>query len=214
MRSILYLTVSPRPDSACRDLGDFVVARLGAERVVHRDLAADPPPWVDAAFSAAVLAPPDPSAPALRLSEALIGELEAADAVVLATPMHNFSVPATLKAWIDHVVRIHRTFASTPAGKRGLLADRPVYVVVASGGWHTRPSPVGTPPQPDFLTPYLRTVFATIGIESLRFLYLEGVTRGPEVRAAALAAARNQFDTELPGSGRRRPGCAASSVRN
>jgi len=190
VRTILYLTCSPRPESACRELGDDIVARLRADRLIHRDLAADPPPWIDAAFSSAILGPPDPSASALAISERMIGELEAADAVVIATPMHNFAVPAVLKAWVDQVVRIHRTFASTPAGKRGLLADRPVYVAMASGGWHTGPSPVGTPPQPDFLTPYLRTVFATIGIESVRFFYLEGAARGAEIRAQALAAAR------------------------
>jgi FMN-dependent NADH-azoreductase len=190
MGPILYLTCSPRPDSACRELGDDIVARLAPSRVMHRDLATNPPPLADAAFHAAILSPPDPAAPALAVSETLIKELEAAEAVVLATPMHNFSIPACLKAWIDQVVRIHRSFASTPAGKRGLLADRPVYVAVASGGWHTRPSPVGTPPQPDFLTPYLRTVFGTIGIESVQFLYLEGVTRGADIRAAAMAQAR------------------------
>jgi FMN-dependent NADH-azoreductase len=184
------LTASPRAESACRELGDFIVTHLDAGQVIRRDLAANPPPLVDAAFSVAILGPPDPSAPALAESEALIGELEAADSVVIATPMHNFTVPAVLKAWVDQVVRIHRTFASTPAGKRGLLADRPVFVAVASGGWHTGPSPVGTPPQPDFLTPYLRTVLATIGIETVRFFYLEGVTRGETIRAQALAAGR------------------------
>jgi FMN-dependent NADH-azoreductase len=148
MRTLLYLTCSPRGlDSAARELGDAIVARLAANRVIHRDLATEPPPLVDAAFSRAILAPPDRAHPAFATSEALIGELEAAETIVIATPMHNFTVPAALKAWIDKVVRIHRTFASTPEGKRGLLADRPVYVAVASGGWHTRPSPVGTPPQ-------------------------------------------------------------------
>lgn len=191
MRTVLYLTCNPRgAESTARELGDDIVTRLAADRLIRRDLIAEPPPWVDAAFSAAILGPPDPSAPALAVSEALIGELEAADAVVIATAMHNFTVPAALKAWVDQIVRIHRTFASTPAGKRGLLADRPVYVTVASGGWHTKPSPIGTPPQPDFLTPYLRMVLATIGIESVRFFYLEGVTRGADIRAQALAAAR------------------------
>lgn len=196
MRTVLYLTCNPRgAESAARELGDDIVARLATDQVIRRDLIAQPPPWVDAAFSTAILGPPDPSAPALAVSETLIGELEAAEAVVIATAMHNFTVPAALKAWIDQIVRIHRTFAPTPAGKRGLLADRPVYVSVASGGWHTRPSPIGTPPQPDFLTPYLRTVLATIGIESVRFFYLEGVTRGAEIRAQALAAARLALGT-------------------
>src|SRR4051794_7602866 len=125
IRTLLYLTCSPRgPDSACRELRDVIVARIAPGRVIHRDLGAQPPQLVDAAFSAAILGPPDRRHPALAASETLIQELEAADAVVIATPMHNFTVPAVLKAWVDQVVRIHRTFASTAEGKRGLLADR------------------------------------------------------------------------------------------
>ena len=100
----------------------------------------------------------------------LIVELEATDALVIATPMHNFTVPAALKAWIDQVVRIGRTFRSTPDGKIGLL---------------------GPPPrQPDFLSPYLRQVLATIEISDVRFHMLEGVARNPaalEEFAAAIS---------------------------
>jgi FMN-dependent NADH-azoreductase len=70
----------------------------------------------------------------LAQSERLICELEAADAVVIGTPMHNYTVPSVLKAWIDHVLRAHRSFGFSAEGKVGLLADRPVYVAVASGG--------------------------------------------------------------------------------
>ncbi|MBS0644521.1 MAG: NAD(P)H-dependent oxidoreductase [Acetobacteraceae bacterium] len=203
MSTILYLAVSPRGAEAhSRRFGDAVVARLQASlpaaRVVTRDLCAEPVPPPDAAFSAAILSPPVPDHPDLVLSERLISELEAADAVVIATPMHNYTVPAVLKAWIDQIVRIHRTFASTPAGKVGRLPDRPVYLVVASGGWFTQPSPVGTPPQPDFLTPYLKAVLATIGLHTMTVFALEGVTRGPEALAAAWARATAALDAVLP----------------
>jgi len=203
MKTILYLSCSPGGAGAVsRIMADEVVTHLRrlhpAATVAERDLAANPPAIVDAAFRAAILAPPDFGHPALAASEVLIAELEACDALVIATPMHNYSVPAVLKAWIDQIVRIHRTFASTPAGKRGMMADRPVYVVVASGGWFSGPSPTGVPPQPDFLTPYLRAVFATIGLRDVRFLTLEGVTRGPEMRDAAFAAARVKLAGWLP----------------
>jgi FMN-dependent NADH-azoreductase len=204
MGTILYVAASPRDDAAhSRRFAATVLARLRAHRpsvrLVVRDLAAAPLPPPDAAFSAAILAPPVADHPDLALSEALIGELEAAEAVVIATPMHNYTVPAVLKAWVDHIVRIHRTFASTPAGKVGLLPDRPVYLVVASGGWFTRPSPVGTPPQPDFLTPYLRAVLGTIGLHTLTLFALEGVTRGPDAVAVAWAQATATLDKVLPG---------------
>ena len=74
-------------------------------------------------------------------------------------------MPSTLKAWIDHIVRIRRTFRSAPEGKIGLLADKPVIVVSAHGGYVG-----GTPAyQPDFLMPYLRAIFETIGLKQVEF---------------------------------------------
>jgi FMN-dependent NADH-azoreductase len=202
MRRILYLSCSPKgSQSICQAFAQEVLVRLRqrhpASEVEHRDLAAAPPPFVDADFCAAIMVP-DAAANAFVASERLIAELERADAIVIATPMHNYSVPAVLKAWIDQVVRIHRSFASTPSGKVGKLADRPVFVVVASGGWFTGPSPGGAPAQPDFLRPYLRAVLNTIGLRDIQILTLEGVTRGPEMRDRAFARARAVLDKILP----------------
>ncbi len=203
MRRILFLTCSPRgADAHSARFAEEVLGELRARHpgleVARRDLASDPPPIVDAGFSAAIMAI-DAAAPALAASEALIGALEAADALVIATPMHNFGVPAVLKAWVDQIVRIHRTFRSTPEGKVGVLPDRPVVVVVASGGWFTGPSPIGTPAQPDFLTPYLRAILATVGLRDLRLVTLEGMARGPDSVATALAKARDALPSVLEG---------------
>ncbi|MBV8888038.1 MAG: NAD(P)H-dependent oxidoreductase [Alphaproteobacteria bacterium] len=196
--TILQILVSPRAQSFSRLIAREIVARLeqlhpGA-RIIDRDLAAEPPPHPDLDLYDAILSPTADTDPRFALSEQLISELEAADWVVIGTPMNNFSVPSTLKAWIDHIVRIRRTFASTPAGKVGLLRDRPVIVVSAHGGFCGE----APPGQPDFLTPYLRTIFHTIGIGRIEFIRLEGVTRGPESLARALAAARDWLDSRLP----------------
>jgi FMN-dependent NADH-azoreductase len=167
-------------------------------QVMQRDLAATPPPVVDANFCAAIMDPNGTDAAAFAASEVLIKELDRADAVVIATPMHNYTVPAVLKAWIDQIVRIHRTFASTPTGKVGKLRDRPVFIVIASGGWFSGASPTGAPAQPDFLTPYLRAILNTIGLTDIHVLTLEGVTRGPEQRDRAFALARETLDRIVP----------------
>jgi FMN-dependent NADH-azoreductase len=198
MRSILLLTCSPKgPPAYSRLMAEEVAGRLAAAHVdavvVRRDLAANPPPLPDAAFSAAVLAAAPADDPAFAASEALIRELEGCDALVIGTPMHNYTVPAVLKAWIDQIVRIHRTFRSTPAGKVGMLPDRPVFLVVASGGWFTRPSPAGAPAQPDFLTPYLRAALGTIGLTEVKTIALEGLTRGTDQVAGSLEAARTRL---------------------
>jgi FMN-dependent NADH-azoreductase len=196
--TILQILVSPRPQAWSRRLaGDIAAGIAGLHpgaRIVTRDLAADPPPHPDRHLYDAILSPTPDDDPRFALSERYIGELEAADFVVIGTPVNNFTLPSTLKAWVDHIVRIRRTFASTAAGKVGLLRDRPVIVASAHGGH------ISTPPvQPDFLTPYLEAVFSTIGMPSVAFVRLEGMARGPEAEARALAAARRWMDEVLPG---------------
>lgn len=192
MTEILRLAVSPRgAHSISRRLAAWTMAQLQGrmphQRLVLRDLAADPIPHVDAGFAAAIAAPGQESLPpfaaALARSEALIRELETASIVVIDTPVHNYGIPSVLKAWFDHVVRINRGFRGTPAGKVGLLADRPVLVIAGSGGYFSK-DPAR---QPDFFTPHVAALFATLGIRDVTFVRLEGVSRGDSAVAAALA---------------------------
>lgn len=192
--NLLHISASPRGHlSYSRKLGAVLIERLSRVlplRVVHRDLATAPPPLPNADFAAASLMPeaqrgPD-EAEHLGVSEQLIAELVDSDAVVADMPMHNFTVPATFKAWIDMVARPGRTFQSLRHGKRGLLADRPVVLVVASGG------PIGESAQPDFLTPYVRHVFATMGLHDFWPVCITGRRHGiPEIEAQECRALGN-----------------------
>jgi FMN-dependent NADH-azoreductase len=197
MTSILQILASPRPQAFSRRLAGDIVSRIAerhpAAQIITRDLAAAPPPHPDLDLYEAILSPTPEDDPRFALSETYIRELEAADFVVIGTPVNNFTVPSTLKAWIDHIVRIRRTFRSTPEGKIGMLRDRPLIVVTAHGGYVTIP-----PTQPDFLTDYVRTIFETIGIRSVEFVRLEGMSRGPEAVARALDAAQTWIAHRLP----------------
>ncbi len=118
--TILLIQASPRgARSQSRTAAAQLLAHLRSlhpgAKVVERDLAKNVPPpvdepWIAAAFTPAERRTPEMAA-ALRISDSLIDELLAADIVVLATPKYNFSVPANLKAWIDQIVRVGRTFA-------------------------------------------------------------------------------------------------------
>jgi FMN-dependent NADH-azoreductase len=102
-------------------------------------------------------------------------------------PDATFAAPSALKAWIDYVVRPDRTFRVTPTGKVGLLIDRPILAIVACGGRFDDGRP-GLP-QVDHLGPYLRTVFATVGLTDFQLLRLEQLRRGSEAVDQGLAAA-------------------------
>lgn len=133
----------------------------------------------------------------LAESDALIDELLGADRLVLSTPMHNFSVPAALKAWIDQVVRPGRTFKFGPDGPQGLLPPGLKGLVVTARGGAYAP---GTPwaayaPQ----EPFLRTVFGFMGLKDLSFVHAEGLNLGPEAAARGIKAARRRL-TALAGT--------------
>ena len=195
MPILLRIDCSPRgPDAHCWRMADELVEHLCTARadlvVARRVLSETQPPFVDHDFARGMgthtTAETARGVAALATSEHLIGELEAAAIVVLATPMHNYTVPACLKAWIDQVVRVGRTFKITPEGKVGSLADRPTYVVVSSGGYYTGEKAR----QPDFLSPYLTAILATIGIRDVGWIRMEGLTRGELPLAEAYAGAR------------------------
>lgn len=187
---ILHVSCSPRGQAAesyrlSRKIVDLLLRASPAATVVERALDDGALPHVDANYalaqhSAMAKVHRDGS---IARSEALIQELESADVVVMGTPMHNLSVPSSLKAWIDHVVRARRTFDLTPAGKVGTLRDRPVFVAVASGGIYSGERAR----QPDFLTPYLKAILATIGLRDLTFFSVQGTGHGPEAVAEARA---------------------------
>jgi FMN-dependent NADH-azoreductase len=181
MKTILHIAASPRgAASYSREAGLDIVNALRTRypdaRVITRDLGAHPLPHVDADYANTLTSPQDPAehiaaAGALGLSHLLIRELADADCLVISTPMHNYTVPSVLKAWIDHVVRVRHTFTITREGKVGLLADRPVYVAVAAGGVYAGERAR----QPDFLTPYLRKVLETMGLYDITFFDLQGL---------------------------------------
>lgn len=102
-----------------------------------------------------------------------------ADVLVIGAPMYNFTVPSTLKAWIDRIAVAGRTFRYTENGPEGLAGGKRVIVVSTRGGLHT-----GAPT--DFQEPYLRQIFAFLGINDVEFVRAEGVAYSPQHRSDAI----------------------------
>ncbi|NJK52193.1 MAG: FMN-dependent NADH-azoreductase [Leptolyngbyaceae cyanobacterium SU_3_3] len=181
MVRVLQIDTSPRyQQSHSRMLAREFVEKWSnyhpETQIIHRDLGLNPVPYIDATWVKAKFTPPDQYTPelaaAIALSDELIDELLSADRYVLSTPMYNFSIPAVLKSYIDHIVRPRRTFDVDESGFKGLVTDKKMLVVTARGS-DFRPSSVLAPL--DFQEPFLRTVFNFIGITDIQFVNANGL---------------------------------------
>ncbi len=155
-----------------------------------RDFATQPVPYFDHAWLGALMTPAtdrnDGQSAKINYSDNLIAELQAADTLVIGVPMYNFSIPAMLKSWIDHVTRAGVTFSYTEKGPVGLVTGKKVYLVLAMGGRHEE----GVS---DHVRPYLRTALGFIGITDIEIILADGLAMGDEARTHGLQQARKQI---------------------
>ena len=120
------------------------------------------------------------------ISEALVAQFLAADVVVVGAPLYNFAIPTQLKAWIDRVAQVGRTFTYTDKGPAGLAGGKTVIIASARGGVYST-SDAGN--AMEHQESYLKTVFGFFGVTDVRFVRAEGLAMGEAAKAAALAAA-------------------------
>jgi len=197
---ILRVDASARIEgSVTRELADRLVAglaaRAGEVSLTRRDVAQGLP-FVDAGWVAANLTDPDARSAAqqgaLADSDALVEEVKAADVWVIATPIYNFGVPASLKAWFDQIARARLTFRYTGQGPEGLLRNKKVYILVATGG-----TEVGS--AIDFATPWLKFVLGFLGISDVEVIAADrGMQRGEAARQYAAARIDAVLDRDWP----------------
>jgi len=188
MTNILRIDSSARIEgSVSRDLAAKVIARFGDATVTTRDLAGGLPlineAWVGANFTPAETRT-DAQKETLALSDTLIGEVKAADVLVIGVPVYNFGVPAVLKAWVDLIARAGVTFRYTEAGPEGLLTGKRAVLVMASGG-------VEAGSAYDHATTFLKTVLGFVGITDVTVVRATGLAVDAQ---ASLATAQSDID--------------------
>ncbi len=184
INNILRIDASARREgSVTRDLTTKTVEHLSEKSAVQitvRDLA-NSLPFVDEAWIGANFTPEanrnTEQRNKLALSDSLVKELEAADTVLMGLPIYNFGIPAALKAWVDLIARVGRTFRYTENGPIGLLEGKRVIVLVASGG-----TPMGS--DIDFATSYLRHALKFVGITDVTFIAADGLGAKAEIKIA------------------------------
>lgn len=201
---LLQIDSSARAASVTRQL----TARAAEEwknnhpdgEVIHRDLSATHIPLITDDWGATRLDASELTRAQrayLSTSDQLIDELRAADTIIIGAPMYNFSISSSLKAWIDQVVRLGKTFGYGPAGPRGLLEAKNVTVITARGGTYEK----GTATEAlDFQEPYLRSILGLIGLTDVTFIHANNQLREQAARSLESAV---ETITGLIGNGNR-----------
>lgn len=169
-------------NSVSRELSARIVEQFALSRpdlaVTYRDAGSNPPPHLTADLFVA----DRPQTEATRVSRQILDEFLAADVVVIGAPMYNFSIPSSLKSWLDHVLKAGATFRYTAEGPVGLAGDKQVIVASARGGIYSTGPAVAMDQQESLL----RSAFGLMGIDKLQFVRAEGLAMGPEHRERAM----------------------------
>lgn len=190
MSRVLALKSSILGDySQSTKLVEEFIKNVDQDKLTVRDLAANPLPVLDFLVATALRATEDLSQDQqaiVDLSDTLIEEIKAADTLVIAAPMYNFTIPTQLKNWIDLIARAGVTFTYTENGVKGLIEGKKAIVVTTRGGIHKDAAT-------DSVTPYLRTVLGFVGITDVEFVYAEALNMGEDAAAKGISEAQSQL---------------------
>ena len=190
--NILIVSSSANGDASVSNglVGRFVESVREHNRTVNivtRDVGANPLPHLTSQTVAAIKGEPATPAEleARALSDELVAELQQADVILIASPMYNFGISSTLKAWFDHVLRAGLTFRYTEAGPEGLLKGKKAVVIESRAGFYSE----GPAAAMDGQEPHIRVLLGFMGMDDVTFVRAEKLAFGPEAAEAAIAEA-------------------------
>lgn len=193
MKNILHIISSTRgKESVSTQLGNEIVNRLtGANpgsTVTTVNLETNPLPHLNQSLTKALTTPQElrsvEDIAELQHAEGAVNQVLAANVIVISVPFINFSVPSSLKVWMDNIVQAGVTFSYGANGPQGLLTNKKVYIAFASGGIYSE----GPMAVYDHATPYLKSVLSFIGLTDIEVIRAEG-TKIPGVLETALEKA-------------------------
>lgn len=194
MKNILQVNTSILGEhSVSKLLSDYAANKLSQQHgavITVRDTLEIPQLTSEAlaAFSGASEALDPKGKALLDLSNKMIEEIQSSDVIILGVPMYNFAISSQLKSYFDFISRAGVSFKYTENGPIGLLSDKRVYAINASGGIYQSP-------QDDLITPYVRKILAFLGINDVHFVYAEGLAmnRGAD-KDKIVAQAKRHLD--------------------
>lgn len=190
MKKILNVICSARGTASnSTQLAGAIIKKLivnyPGSTVKMRDLVQRHYPHLEESHIKAFFAPAENSTQeyqeATQYSDEAIGEVLAADVIVIGVPIYNLNIPSALKAWLDHLVRIGKTVSYQSGQPQGLVRNKKVFLAIASGGVYSN----GLMKSYDFAEPYLRMILGFIGLTDVTTFRVEGVNL-PDLKETAL----------------------------
>jgi FMN-dependent NADH-azoreductase len=190
---VLHIISSSRGEaSVSLKLGNAIIEKIKSKNpdstVKARDLTKTVFPHLEEAHIQSFFTKPENRTPEQQLavahSDEAIDELFDADAIVIGVPMYNFSIPSTLKTWIDHIARVGKTFTVNENGLVGLIQGKKVYLAIASGNVYTSGPYVAY----DHTENYLKIILGFVGLTDVTVYRAEGLTI-PDLKETALEKA-------------------------
>jgi FMN-dependent NADH-azoreductase len=205
MKTLLAINSSARlTRSVTRQLADrFTAAWLSHQphgEIINRDVGLHPVPAINEAWIASAYSDPaqhtSPMREALTSSDELVDEIFRADAILVGAPMYNFGMPAQLKAWVDQIIRVGRTFNFNPTSPENpyipLVPSKPVVIITSKGV--TGYDPGEHSAHHNFLEPHLETIFGLIGLTNISFIRVASEESNDDYFRQSLSRAQHTVD--------------------
>lgn len=190
MRKILHIRSSIKEEnSVSRKIGDDLINHFKSTdkvKVSERDLVDNSIEHINPDFINAMA---NNNQDRLATSNKLIEELFENDIIVIESPMYNFSIPSTLKSWIDNIMIARKTFLYTANGPEGLVKNKKAILVLSKGNIYSE----GAAKPLDFQENYLKTILNFIGINDITVICAEGVDLNAEIREKSLKQVEQQI---------------------
>lgn len=186
MPTLLRIDSSARTnDSHSRQLGDYFEQLWNEQNtgtVLTRDLVKSPIEHIRQKTIEGFYTPPESLtkelSKSLEVSDTLIDELQMADTLLLTVPIYNFSIPSALKAWVDHVARIGKTFSYDGENFTGLVNTKQAIIICSYGAsGYLEDGPLSGA---NFLQPYISFLLTFLGIKDIQFIAIEATTADEE----------------------------------
>ena len=201
MTNLLFLATSTSNSSISTALAHEFIKNLESNDVeldlkirnLSFDQLQNPDEEITTALRAGVENPTETQTAAVAQSDSMIAELDLADIVLIGAPMNNFTISAQLRTYLDYIIRPGKTFGYSPTGPKGLLTDKPVFIVSTRGGQYGEGSRDETNPY-DFQSGYLRHILSFIGLTSVKIIAANGMDMGDAPKVDGLAKARTNIE--------------------